>query len=159
MNTIRSIHRISGITAFIITAICLCGCGRSNGPDNNTTPKKLGIAAFIAGNSPFYKQMDQMAHDAGLTVRTSFNSEYATYLPMARGHVLLVETQNGKPIVPPDLLEKFFPGIASGSHSSGDMVRVENTLLVFLDSSKPVQKLSLKEGDLKGLITESGPGN
>jgi hypothetical protein len=113
----------------------------------------------VAGNSPYYQKMEKMAAGSGLTVRKSFNNAYDTILPQARGHVLLVETYDGKPIVPLETLEKYFPGSASGLRQSGGIVRVENTVLVFLDSSKPLQKSGLREEDLRGLSTRSGPEN
>ena len=45
-----------------------------------------------------------------MTVRRSFNVKYDQWLPAAKGHVLLIETHAGVPIVPTSELDKFFPG-------------------------------------------------
>jgi len=115
----------------------------------------LGVTAFVAGNSPYYQEMSRIAAEAGLTVKKSFNFNFDTYLPQAHGHVLLVETHNGTPIVPLDLLEKYFPGSTSGSRQSNGSVRVENTTLVFLDFSEPMQKLKLREEKLRAVASET----
>lgn len=105
--------------------------------------KGVTPGVWIAGNSPYYQAMTQMAWDAGLTVRKSFNTEFATFLPQARGHTLIVETQSGVPIVPIDLLEKHFPGCAEAIEQGKESFSVAGTKMVFIDFSKPLQGLGL----------------
>jgi hypothetical protein len=116
-------------------------------------------AAWVAGNSPYYQTMTQMAAEAGLAVRKSFNTDYDTCLPQARGHVLLVETHNGVPIVPLDVLDKHFPGSAVGLQRADGMVRLAGTTIVFVDFSKPLPKLRLGDGGKKGPANQGGAAN
>jgi hypothetical protein len=105
----------------------------------------LRPVAFVAGNAPYYQAMSRMADEAGMTVRKQFNAEYGTYLPQARDHVLLVETHGGTPIVPLDLLEKYFPGSGKGLRHPDGVVIVDKTTIVFLEFSKQLQNLQLGE--------------
>ena len=103
----------------------------------------MNPAAFVAGNSPYYQQMSQMAVEAGLTVKKSFNWDYATELPRARGQVLLIETHDGRPIVPFDVLEKCYPGSTEGLQHTDGVTKVDQTTIIFLDFAKPLQKLKI----------------
>lgn len=98
-------------------------------------------AAFVAGNSPYYQVMSQMAAESGLTVKKQFNSDYDTLLPQARGHVLLVETHDGRPIIPLEVLEKHLPGSAEGLRQSDGTARLGETTVVFLEFSKSLHHL------------------
>lgn len=109
----------------------------------------LAPQAFVLGNSPYYQAMGQMAAEAGLTVIKSFNAEYDAHLPQARGHVLLIETHNGTPIVVLDLLEKHFPGASQGLQRPDGIAKVGETTIVFLDFSKPLGKLKIRNGKKK----------
>lgn len=115
--------------------------------------------AWVAGNSPYYQAMSQMAVEAGLTVKRSFNAEYDTYLPQARGHVLLVETHHGAPIVPLDVLERHFPGSVTGLQQADGMVCVAGTEIVFLDFAKPLGGLKLGKEDKKSTANQRGAAN
>jgi len=86
--------------------------------------------------------MSRIAAESGLAGKQSFNTDYETYLPQARGHVLLVESHTSTPIIPLDVREDYSPGSARGLRQSDGIVRVENTILVFLDSSTPRQNRS-----------------
>ena len=48
----------------------------------------------------------------------AFNTRYDEYLPLAKGHVLLVETHDGAPVVPLPVLEKFYPGGFRGAENA-----------------------------------------
>lgn len=116
----------------------------------------LSPAAFVAGNSPYYQAMSQMAAELGLSVKKQFNTDYETLLPQARGSVLLVETHHGAPIVPLEVLEKHFPGSARGLKQADGVVVIEGTTIVFLDFSKPLQNLRLGR-DEKPAAQKGGP--
>ncbi|HEY4761816.1 MAG TPA: transglutaminase domain-containing protein [Thermoguttaceae bacterium] len=103
--------------------------------------------AFVIGNSPYYQTITQMAVEAGFPVAHSFNTDYDVYLPKAQGHLLLIETHQGKPIIPLDILEKYFPNSASGLLQPSGFVRVKDTSIIFLDFSKQLQ--SIKDMELK----------
>ena len=72
-------------------------------------------------------------------------------LPPAKGHLLLVETHNGKPIVPLDVLEKHFPGASSGLQNIDGTVKVGKTTVIFFDFSKPLIRLHLQQRKNPGL--------
>ena len=55
--------------------------------------------AFIIGNKPYWRALTDMARRNGMSVAHSFNSDYDKYLPAAKGHILLIEAHDGKPIV------------------------------------------------------------
>ncbi len=103
----------------------------------------LASLAFIAGNSPYYQAMTQMATEHGFMVRKSFNSDYEKFLPMAKGHTLMVEVHNGVPIVPPDLLEKYYPGAAAKGLQNPDGVAIAgDTTILFVEFSKQLDKIN-----------------
>ncbi len=101
--------------------------------------------AFVIGNSPYYQTMSRMAAERGLTVTWSFNEQYDKYLPQAAGHVLLVETHNGVPIVPLKVIEKYFSGASQGLKNSGGTVKIGETTIVFLDFSKQLSGLKIED--------------
>lgn len=105
--------------------------------------KGMNPEAWIAGNSPYYQAMTQMAIDAGFKVRKSFNTDFATFLPQARGHLLLVETHNGVPIVPIPLLEEHYPGCSDTLAQGGESLDVAGTKIRFMDFSKPLRGLGM----------------
>ena len=115
----------------------------------------LNPTAYVAGNSPYYQAMSQMAAEAGLTVKISFNSDYDKYLPQARGHVLMVETHQGVPIIPQVTLEKYFPGCLKALPNSDGYVKIEDTKIIFTDFSKPLQVLEKR--DPTGLQSRLSP--
>jgi hypothetical protein len=121
--------------------------------------RDINPAAYVAGNSPYYQAMSQMAAEVGLGVKKQFNMDYDTLLPQARGHVLLVETHNGKPIIPREVLEKYFPGSARGLQQADGMVSIENTTIVFLDFSKPLKNLRLQDVKQKSAADKSRAAN
>ena len=97
--------------------------------------------AFVIGNSPYYQTLTHLASQNGFTVRKSFNCEYDKYLPQAKGHLLLIETHNGKPIVSLDVLERYFPNASKGLQNTNGKVKVGKTTIIFLDFSKPLTGL------------------
>jgi hypothetical protein len=96
----------------------------------------LSPQAFVIGNSPHYKTMTKMACEMGFSVRKSFNSQYDKFLPESIGHVLLIETHDGVPIVPIDVLEKYFPGVSERLKNAGGSMKIGETTIMFLDFSK-----------------------
>ncbi len=123
---------------------------------------RLGPVAYVVGNSPYYQAMNNMAAERGLAVAMSFNTEYDKYLPEARGHVLLVETHKGKPIVAAEVLEKYFPKAMTGIASPSKSIRINDTSIVFVEFSEQLQVLGKTEGNRKSgspTKAEAGDGN
>ncbi len=106
---------------------------------------QLSTQAFVIGNSPYYQTMSQMAAEQGLAVAKSFNVQYDKYLPQAQGHVLLVETHNDVPIVPLEVLEKYFPAASQGLKDSGGTIKIGETTIIFLDFSKQLTGLKIED--------------
>lgn len=109
--------------------------------------ESLGDPAAIAAQGSRLKGesgqvLSQMAAELGLSVRKQFNTEFATYLPQARGHVLLIETHHGQPLVPIPVLEQYLPGAAKGLQHPEGRVTVGETTVVFLDFSKLLRNLA-----------------
>ncbi|MEN6406971.1 MAG: transglutaminase domain-containing protein [Thermoguttaceae bacterium] len=96
--------------------------------------------AYVIGNSPYYQALTAMAVKSGLRAATSFNCQYDKYLPEANGHVILIETHEGKPIVPQKVLEKYYPKAFAGLSRPSKSIRIKNTRIVFVDPSEPSQK-------------------
>jgi hypothetical protein len=92
--------------------------------------------AYVVGNSPYYQKLAIMAVESGLRVAKSFNCEYDKYLPQAKGHVLLIETQKGKPIIPTAILERYYPNALAGISRPTNSISIQGTLIVFIDCSK-----------------------
>ena len=101
--------------------------------------------AYVIGNSPYYQIMTQMAKERGLSVPISFNSKYDEYLPRAKGNFLLVETHNGVPIVPVDVLEKYFPDASKGLQNPDGIVKIDQTTIVFMDFSRQLSKINIDD--------------
>jgi hypothetical protein len=98
--------------------------------------------AYVVGNSPYYQIITQMAREQGYAVPKSFNTNYDEFLPQAKGKVLLVETHNGIPIVSIDVLEKYFPDASKGLLNADGIVKIGDTMIVFVDFSKQLSKLN-----------------
>ncbi len=96
--------------------------------------------AFVVGNSPYYQALTEMAVQKGMTVEQSFNCQYDQWLPAAKGHLLLVETHDGVPIVPPAVLDKFYPQASDGLKAPNGVVTVGATRIVFVDFSRQLNK-------------------
>jgi hypothetical protein len=101
--------------------------------------------ASVIGNAPYYQALTDMATKNGFAVRKSFNTDYNTYLPQAKGHLLLIETHNGKPIVPLDVLEKHFPNASKGLQNFDGTVKVGKTTIVFFDFSRQLSGLQSED--------------
>jgi transglutaminase-like putative cysteine protease len=96
---------------------------------------------YVIGNSPYYQKMTQMAREAGLRVAMSFNTDYDRFLPKARGHLLLIETHRGKPIVSAQVLEKYFPNAFAGLSRPKRTIQIGDTTVRFIDFAEPPQSL------------------
>jgi hypothetical protein len=95
----------------------------------------LATRAYIVGNSPYYQVMSQMAAEAGLQVAMSFNTQYDKYLAESQGHVLLIETHKGKPIVSREILEKYFPQAMKGLSRPSKTIEIKGTKIIFVEFS------------------------
>ncbi len=109
----------------------------------------LAAQAYVIGNSPYYQAMTKMAVESGLRVAKSFNGEYDKYLPQARGHVLLIETHKGKPILPGDVLERYYPKALTGISFPSKRIRIKDTSIVFIEFSEQLQGISEIENKVK----------
>ncbi|MEM9283572.1 MAG: transglutaminase domain-containing protein [Verrucomicrobiota bacterium] len=99
--------------------------------------------AFVAGNFPYYQKLTEIATRNGFAVRKSFNSEYDKYLPQAIGHLLLIETHKGQPIVPREVLERYFPQAFEGLRNPDGKVNVAGTTIVYFDFANQSARLSI----------------
>ena len=86
---------------------------------------------FIVANSPWYKRFGGLVRQNGAVPGPSFNTDYDTNLPRAKGNVLLVETHEGAPIVDVAKLQKHFPAVASGKQIG--TVKDGDTTIVFVE--------------------------
>ena len=80
-----------------------------------------------------------MAVESRLRVVKSFNYEYEEYLPEAKGHVILIETRKGKPIIPTEILEQYYPNALTGISHPSKSIRIKDTSIVFVDFSELLQ--------------------
>ena len=86
---------------------------------------------FIIANSPYYQLFDQLVRQHGGLPGPAFNNDYDKNLPMAKGHRILVETHDGKPIVDVAILRRHFPEVPDGNQTG--KVTDGNTTIVFVD--------------------------
>jgi serine/threonine protein kinase len=112
---------------------------------------------FVVGNSPYYQALTDMAQRKGLAVARSFNTQYDKWLPQSKGHLLIVETHDGVPIVPTSELDKFFPGASAGLKSFTGTTSVENTRIVFVDFSRLLNKQAINPAGVTGLRRPEPP--
>lgn len=101
----------------------------------------LQPTAYVAANSPYYQVMTKLAQEAGFRVPRSFNNNFDHYLDEAKGSVLLVETNAGVPIIPPTILEKYFPGANAVIGDTGGTIKIGETTIVFLDISAKLKPM------------------
>ena len=113
--------------------------------------------AYVIGNSPYYQALSAMAVESGLHVAKSFNCEYDTFLPQAKGQVIMIETHKGKPIVPKDVLERYYPNALTGMSRPSKSIRIKDTTLVFVEFSEQLQFLAKTESN-KGKETAGNAG-
>ncbi len=97
--------------------------------------------AYVIGNSPYYQALTAMALESGLHVAKSFNMDYDEYLPQAKGHVILIEIHRGKPIVPKEVLERYYPNALTGISRPSKAIRIKDTTIVFVEFSEQLQSL------------------
>ena len=105
--------------------------------------------AFIIGNSPYYQVMHAMAKRRGWQDRMSFNVDYAKYLPMAKGHILMIESHGGVPIIPATELDKVFPN-ASQQLQKNEKIEVEGTQLMLIEFSRLIPGSDLTPANVDG---------
>ena len=116
--------------------------------------------AYVVGNSPYYQKMIAMAVESGLHVAKSFNCEYDKYLPKAKGHVLLIEMHKGKPLVPTEVLERYYPNALTGVLHPSTPVQIEETTIVFVEFSEQLQSVGKIEWNReKGTTNKTGTGD
>ena len=96
---------------------------------------------YIVGNDPYYKVLADMARRKGWSVRSTFNAEYDKLLPPTKGHVLLIETHDGEPIIPIATLETFYPGASSGLKSAEGIVQIDGTTIMFVDLARVLDSM------------------
>lgn len=116
--------------------------------------------AFVVGNSPYYQVLTDMARREGVTVTSSLNTQYDKYLPKAKGHLLLIETHDGVSVVPPSVLDGFFPGASmelkdgffpvasAGPKNVAGTASVEGTKIAFVDFSRLLNKTTINPADV-----------
>ena len=97
---------------------------------------------YIVGNSPYYQFLDALARQNGMAVATSFNCEYDKYLPMAKGHVILIETHAGVPIVDTQILQQHFPSLPDGFQKGKK--RLSETTVIFVDFADVLADIQTK---------------
>ena len=116
-----------------------------DGLDESLLPVDIGSAVdvkkkcYIIANGPHYKTFGEIAHRNGITVGPSFNFKYDKFLPQAAGRLILIQTNNGIPIVDVGILKGYFPSVSDGKQKG--KVIDGDTRLVFID----VVNASLKE--------------
>lgn len=103
-------------------------------PVNIANADTLDPKCFVIGNSPYYQILTRTAQQKGLIVVKSFNTQYDTYLPQAKGHTLYIQTQKGIPIVPVTTLEKYFPNASDGLKAGN--ITISDTKIVYSEFSK-----------------------
>lgn len=64
---------------------------------------------WITGNRPIYGYATDACKRLGFHVRRSFNTEWAIWLPQARGSILLVTCRGGRPVLPETLWDAWLP--------------------------------------------------
>ncbi len=105
-------------------------------PIDTSSARSLVPQAYFVGNAPYYQALTAMAKSKGWIARLSFNTDYKTNLPKAKGHTLLIETHNGVPIVPLDILQDVFPNASKGLDDMNGVVIDGDTTIIFVDFSK-----------------------
>ncbi len=118
-------------------------------PIDPATATSLERQCFVIANSPYYQTLSEMARRQGLNVRKSFNAQYDRFLPQAMGHVVLIETHEGVPIVELAVLEKFFPAASAGLRSPRGVVEIGDTKIVFVDFEKLLSSLEVDAAEPK----------
>lgn len=115
--------------------------------------------AYVIGNSPYYQAMTQMAGESGLQVVRSFNGEYNKYLPETQGHVLLIETHKGNPILPGEILERYYPKALTALSYPSKRIRIKDTFIVFIEFSEQLQGISGIKNKEEGTVNKTDAGD
>lgn len=100
-------------------------------PVDTKSARDVQQPCFIVANSPYYQLFGAAITKRGFRVAHSFNSGYEKFLPMAKGGLLLIQTQNGIPIVDVATLQHYFPAVPSGKQSG--YISDNDTTIVFID--------------------------
>jgi hypothetical protein len=100
-------------------------------PVGNRSALGIRPKCFIIANSPYYQFFGELARQNGAALGTSFNTDYDTNLPAAKGNLILVETHDGDPIVDVSILQSYFPAVPDGKQA-GKVVDGDTTI-VFID--------------------------
>jgi hypothetical protein len=72
-----------------------------------------------------------LARQHGAALGPSFNTDYEKHLPMAKGNLILVESNNGDPIVDVAILQRYFSAVPDGKQA-GKVIDGDTTI-VFVD--------------------------
>ena len=83
---------------------------------------------FVVANSPYYQFFGELVRQNGGALGRSFNSGYDTYLPTAKGNLILVETHDGAPIVDVAILQRQFPAVPDGKQA-GTVIDGDTTIV------------------------------
>jgi len=110
-------------------------------PVDSKNASYLRPQAFVIGNNPAYKVLTLMAQQQGWEVPKSFNTEYSRFLPMAKGQILLIETQHQTPTVPLSELERVFPGASAGLTKPNGFIEVDGTAIMFVEITNPLDAI------------------
>ena len=107
---------------------------------------------YIIGNDPYYKLLTALAQRKGWSVKGSFNKDYEKLLVPTKGHILLIETHQKKPIVPLDVLNKFYPNASEGLNAPNRVIEIDGTTIMFFDFATIAKTLGALDdtGVLKG---------
>ena len=100
-------------------------------PVDPASAVSLQKKCYIIANSPYYQFLTALAQRKGHSVGASFNSAYDQYLPKTKGHLILIETHGGKPIVNPKILQQSFPALMGEPYQGTQTI--EGTTLTFVD--------------------------
>lgn len=89
--------------------------------------------AYVLANSPGYIKIGEYVEKFGYRVTQSFNTDLDSYMPLAKGNFLFIETRNGKPIIEIKEVERFFPGASQGLKTLNSPILLGGTTIVFID--------------------------
>ena len=95
----------------------------------------------MIGNDPYYRVLSDMARSKGWSVQKSFNSDYDNLLPLAKGHILLIESHRDVPVISIDTLEKFYPKASEGLNSARGTIEIDGTTIMFVDLAKMLNNI------------------
>ena len=68
-----------------------------------------GADVYVAADSPIYQAIDARCQSLGFQTRTSFNTDYDTYLTKAQGKILIITCVGERMVPPADLYGGYLP--------------------------------------------------